>query len=164
MERCGEMFWDVLRLKNILYLLTILLVVLLLSVQLWFLSCEKKISLISLSMWNKVNLLALHPSDGGVVVSQRETERGKSLTKFELISKLSFNESSLTELQSWRKQTDKKYPGGGGGGGGGGGLNVYKCLVYIIMSPMWQYHASSVKYEGMALQRVLKYPGHCNTT
>ena len=56
------------------------------------------------------------------------------MTKFELISKLSFNESSLTELQSWREQTDKNYPGGGGGGGGG--LNVYKCLVYIIMSPM----------------------------
>ena len=68
-----------------------------------------------------------------MLFSPRETEREKSLTKFELISKLSFNESSLTELQSWRKQTDKKYPGGGGGGGG---LNVYKCLVYIIMSPM----------------------------
>ena len=62
--------------------------------------------------------------------SQRERERGKSLTKFELISKLSFNESSLTELQSWKKQTDKNSPGGGGG------LNVYKCLVYIIMSSM----------------------------
>ena len=61
---------------------------------------------------------------------ERERERGKSLTKFELISKLSFNESSLTELQSWKKQTDRNCAGGEGG------LNVNKCLVYIIMTPM----------------------------
>ena len=85
---------------------------------------------------------------------EREKEREReSLTKFELISKLSFNESSLTELQSGKKTNRQKLSWRWWWCGGG--LNVYKCLVYIIMSSMWQYHASSVKYERMALQQRL---------
>ena len=40
---------------------------------------------------------------------ERERERGKSLTKFELISKLSFNESSPNRITMLEKQTGRQF-------------------------------------------------------